>query len=189
MSPLVLTPAIGNSKPVTPEMSTYRGMSDKREGMTVVCPMKPLQANFNSPSEILNLIFDSQKPQKHILELEKLGHFVSFSLKKEVACCYATNEYKRLGYVVTARFPEIVRGITIVGEGPYIYECNDGTVWLDLRHIPTQWIGAASRTRVDHELLLLEGSIQVSKPKLVRPEECNQSFRPWAKTGEKIICF
>ncbi len=184
---LIFSPTTEITMPVAAGMPIYRGSSNKGEFAKAIAPENPLSINIGSPSEIVNMIFDKQKPQKHILELEKLGHFVSFSLKKEMACYYATNGYKGVGYMVTILFPEIARGITIMGEGPYIYECNDGSVWLDLRHISIQWIRAASRTRVDHELLLLKGRIHVSRPKQVKPEECNQTFLPWAKTGKRIV--
>jgi hypothetical protein len=80
MSPLILSPAIDNSKLITPGMLLYRGMPVKLESMTPIGPRNPLQINLDSPSEIVNLIFDSYKPQMHILQMEEHGHFVSFSL-------------------------------------------------------------------------------------------------------------
>lgn len=189
MSPLVLTPLIDNSKPIISGVPLYRGISDKEEG-TVISPRNPLQINLDSPSEIVRLIFSEQKPQTHILEIEKDGHFVSFSLQREVACYYATSDalgdYVKAGRIVAVRFPDIKQRITFGGSEPYIFECFGGTVWLDMRHLPTQWLETVSRTMVDHELLLLRGRIQVSELKPITPEECDKSFLPWSRTGKNI---
>lgn len=191
MSPLILTPVVETSKPITTGMPLYRGMSDKTEDMAAIWPMNPLQVNLDSPSETVNLIFKNIKPQMHILEIEKRrGHFVSFSLQKKVSCYYATSDttgdYKKSGYIATVKFPAIKHPITFVGSEPYIFECYDGTVWLDMRHLPTQWLKAVSRTLVDHELLLLRGNVYISKLTPVTPAKCDKSFLPWAKTGERI---
>lgn len=179
--PLILEPANDDLKRVIPGMLLYRGSSNKEELRKKISPKYPLPINIDSPSEIVDLIFKEQKPQKHILELEKSGHFVSFSLKKKVAYYYATSHYTKPGYIVIVKFPKISGPpVTIGGAGPYIFECNDRTVWLDLRHLPTMWIRAASRTKVDQELLLLGGGISSSKPLPVKPEACDQSFFPWS---------
>lgn len=192
MSPLVFSPVIDNSKPITHGMSLYRGISVKIKSMTPIGPANPLPIHLNSPSEIVGLIFNAQKPQLHILkEIEKDGHFLSFSLQRKVACYYATSDtsgdYVKPGYITTVRFPEIKEGFTFGGSEPYIFECYDGTVWLDMRHLPAQWYKAASRTIVDHELLLLRGNVLASKPIPVTPADCDKRFLPWAKNGERII--
>lgn len=192
MSPLVFSPAIENSKPITHGMSLYRGMSVKIKGMTPISPANPLPINLNSPSKVVGLIFNAQKPQLHILyDIEKLGHFVSFSMQRKVACYYATSDtrcdYVKPGYITTVRFPEIKEGFTFGGSEPYIFECYDGTVWLDMRHLPTRWFRAASRTIVDHELLLLRGKVLASKPIPVTPADCDKRFLPWARTGEITV--
>lgn len=192
MSSLVFSPAIDNSKPITHGMSLYRGMSGKIKSMTPIGPANPLPINLNSPSKVVDLIFNDQKPQLHILDdIEKLGHFVSFSMRLEVACYYATSDtrgdYVKPGYITTVRFPEIKEGITFGGSEPYIFECYDGTVWLDMRHLLAQWHITASRTIVDHELLLLRGKVLASKPISVTPADCDKSFLPWSRTGEMIV--
>jgi hypothetical protein len=125
--------------------------------------------------------------KKHIRDLEK-GRFVSFSIQKEVACYYATKGYKKSGYIAIARFPDILESFTIVLQGPYMYRCTNNTVWIDLRALSSldeESIAAHSRTLVDHELLLMQGTIQ-AQILSVRPRDCNRTFSPWARWGENV---
>lgn len=193
--PLILEPLIDKTESVAPGVNLYRGSSNRTALLGKLSPRNPIQTNFDSPFEIADLIFNQQKAQKHILELEKYGHFVSFALRKNVACFYATSKktqssyvpYIRCGYIAIVKFPKLLEPpITIGGEGPYIFKCANGTVWLDLRHLPPSSIKAASRTRVDHEILLIEGSVQIPNPVPVRPEQCDRSFLPWKDYGEQI---
>lgn len=191
--PLILTPEIDKSKRVTPGIKLYRGFSNRNEDLGILFPPNPLLVDFDSPYEIVDLIFNQQGAQKHILELEKNGHFVSFSLRKSVACYYATSDdtgnYKKPGYIAAVKFPGNCKAVTIDSRGPYMYKCPDGSIWVDLRtllSLDTKNIGAHSRTIVDHELLLMQGTIRPANIISVRPEDCDRSFLPWKDCGERI---
>lgn len=184
---MIIPEPIETKETVKPGIPLYSGFANRNESSGILFPSNPVPVNFDSLYEMVDLIFNKQKPQEHILELRKNRHFVSFSLRKEVACYYATCGYKRAGFLAIISFARITEAITISGEGPYIFKCANGTVWLDLRHLPPTWIHATSRTKMDHELLLVKGSIPISKLMVITPEECDKSFLPWAKTGERIV--
>lgn len=201
LNQMIIPDPIEVKKPVKSGIVLYRGFSNqeilKRYLDKGISPKVPLNINTNSPSEIIKLLYGDQAPQKHICprQLErKTGHFVSFSLRKSVACYYATSDdigdYKKPGYIAVVRFPNILEPIAIAGNlrRPYIFKCAIGTEWLDLRSLLTldmKNIRTYSRTQVDHELLLMRGTI---RPKIisVRPEDCDRSFLPWKDWGERI---
>jgi hypothetical protein len=177
---------------ITPGKRLYRGFFDKKDLIRYrnngISPDVPLNINSLSPSKIIKLLYG--EPQKHIREIEK-GRFVSFSFQKPVASYYATDSYKGLGYIAIVEFPDISKAITIDLRGPYMYECTDDTIWIDLRSLlilDAENINVWSRTLVDHELLLLHGVIRPRPTDIipVRPEDCDRNFRPWKDWGEKI---
>lgn len=183
---------VENKEPVKPGMPIYRGVSKetyKRYLAEGIAPESPASINKNSPSEIISFLFRERAPQKHIRGLEQ-GRFISFSVQKRVSDFYATAEYRKSGYIAIARFPDDCEGITISqSKRPYMYICSDNTVWIDLRvllSLDFENIAAHSRTVVDHELLLMQGTIRPEKIISVKPDDCDRTFSPWAKWGEKI---
>lgn len=177
---------------INPGKLLYRGFYHEKDltkyNKGVISPDDPLNININSPSEMIELLFRNQKLQKHIRGLEK-RRFISFSLQKHVACYYATARYKRRGYIAIVKFPHISKAITIDSRGPYVHKCIDGTIWIDLRSLLSfdrENMGAHSRTLVDHELLLMRGTIRPIEIIPIKPENCDRSFVPWSEWGEKI---
>lgn len=178
----------------------YRGFSDAveyaRARSVGFAPRVPLQA----PGSFFGIL-EQDRPVEHVMQVKR-QHFVSFSLQRRVACCYATSRYQNgrsIPYVAVGWIAEVPLPTFTTGYDPDAekncsqYDGEDDSIWLDPRFLLAardllSWRSMWSRARVDDEFLLAHG---VARPRptcivRVKPGDCDRTFLPWSEWGAKI---
>jgi hypothetical protein len=167
----------------TRELLVYRGFSVPSEHDQVtpgqISPCDPLPA----PNEWL-ACFHHVDSMEHVLEIKR-DRFKSFSLRRDVACAYATQDRwgrRNPGWLAVARI-SVSQAISSGGSRPYVFISKEsGTVWIRPTNAPPPtprefpaWQDMLNLALRDDEFLLANGELLPSSVEQVMPSDCPNS--------------
>lgn len=128
-------------------------------------------------------------PYAHVLSYDR-SRCVSFSLSLPAALYYGTSGRTEAGYLVKV----VVHPCESINGN--VYRCRGGIGLIDPRRYTAMTDvylaniaahnAARSRARVDDEILLAEGAVQVIEVYRIGPINCDPNWRPWVEGGERL---
>jgi hypothetical protein len=190
--------------PVTSGVVLYRGLADG-EDPGRLHPWRELDVGDRLLDEFQRALRAPGLAARHVRNVVEgaRANALSFSLQRYVSECYATSRpnapYSKKGRLAALRMPRFRVQQSIGGGEAVLYYCEDGTVWLDPRHVFAGYTPGAfcvacfadtrNRSRVDDELLLISGGVAARWIPVTPATVTTKQFTPWEmRATQRLVC-